>query len=704
MNIRAISKILLTSLLAASLSLLPSCARKKESSPMNVLVITIDTMRADHVGFYGDAKAQTPTLDRLARNGIAFRNCYTAVPLTLPSHCSIFTGRLPIAHGVRNNGFYRLGNDELTLARLLKDRGYRTAALIAAYVLMGKYGLNNGFDWYDDALRSDELSGDFDSEIPADQVYKKFHKYMTSGLQAPFFLWVHLYDPHKPYHPPQEYARRFPNDAYRGEIAFTDSVIGQMLRDLQEQGLTENTLVVVAGDHGEAFGEHKEFGHGVFCYEEDVKVPLIFSNPKLFSQPRMVEERVRLIDIMPTALELLDMPVPAQVQGRSLKQLLRGKGESALRDVYMETMYGKEENNWAPLTAMMSGSLKYISLPKAELYDLLNDPREQQNLFLKKNALARKIDTQLAEFVRIHGKKQASGRMELSATDKKQLQALGYISSFSAAGSKALDPKDGILLANRMEELGKKLALGKIDQVQRELEGIVKDPQNQMPQFFQTLAMIYRKKRDLRAILALMNHALTVFRNTPMENNFRLNLARLLMETNKLDQAQPLADQVLQADNQNVMALILQGEIAEKRMDADRAVEKYSMAEGLEPNNFALKKKLAELYLKNKNIPAALNVYRRLLTIEGAQRDAELLFQVATLAGQTGNLDEAEGLLREAIAQKVNGRYLFHLALIQSKKGDPEAALSSLEDVVARYAKDLTPEQLQTARKLLAHD
>ncbi len=189
---------------------------------MNVLVITIDTMRADRVGFYGDKKAQTPVLDALCREGIVFRDCYTSVPLTLPSHCSIFTGRLPIAHGVRNNGFYRLGSDEATLARLLKEKGYRTGALVAAYVLLGKYGLNNGFDWYDDTLRSDELAGDFDSEIPADRVYRKFEKFMAAETREPFFLWVHLYDPHKPYAPPAEYARRFPGDPYRGEIAFTD--------------------------------------------------------------------------------------------------------------------------------------------------------------------------------------------------------------------------------------------------------------------------------------------------------------------------------------------------------------------------------------------------------------------------------------------------------------------------------------------------
>jgi arylsulfatase A-like enzyme/thioredoxin-like negative regulator of GroEL len=690
--------------LLALLLITPSCSRARASGPLNVLVITIDTMRADRLGCYGDAKAQTPEIDRLAREGVLFRNCYTSVPLTLPSHCSIFTGRLPIAHGVRNNGSYRLGGDEATLARLLKGRGYRTAALVAAYVLMGKYGLSSGFDVYDDALRSDELSGDFDSEIPADQEYRKYTRFMASKPPGNFFLWVHFYDPHKPYLPPAEYAKRFPGDPYRGEVAFVDTVIGRMRKDLRDRGLADDTLLVVTGDHGEAFGEHEEQGHGVFCYEEDVRVPLIFFGPKWLGRPHTVEARARLIDIMPTILEMLGMPVPPQVQGQSLLGLMRGRREDAPRDVYLETLYGKEENNWAPLTGMISGFYKYLSLPKAELYDLSHDGGERDNLFLRNNVLARKLDAQLAELVRRSGNRGRSERVQLSASDRKQLQALGYISSFSSAGAQAMDPKDGIRLANRMEELGQEMARGKIDQVQRELEEIVKDPKMRIPSFFQMLALIYRKKHDLRATQALLDNALTAFRGTPSENHFRLNLARLLLETNRLGPAQDLASQVLKEDGRNVMALVLQGEIAEKRADAPRAIEAYSLAEGLEPNNFALKKRLAEVFLRQRDIPAALDVYRRMLACSSSRRDPELLFQVATLTAQQGDLNEAESLLREAIAGGANGRYLFHLALIQSKRGDNEAALSSLREAVERHAQDLSPEQLRTARKLLGNE
>jgi arylsulfatase A-like enzyme/predicted negative regulator of RcsB-dependent stress response len=686
-----------------ALALIPGCRQKGAGEKMNVLVITIDTLRADHVGFFGDARAQTPVLDRLAGSGIVFRNCYTSVPLTLPSHSSIFTGRLPIAHGVRNNGFYRLGDDELTLARFLKGKGYHTAAMIASFVLLGKFGLNNGFDVYDDSLRSDEVASDFKSEITADRVREKLGLFLASGPPTPFFLWVHMYDPHKPYTPPLEYAKRFPKDFYRGEIAFTDSVVGKMLQDLDDKGLTENTLVVIAGDHGEAFGEHKEFGHGLFCYEEDLKVPLIFFNARLFKRPLAVSQRARLIDVMPTILDLLDMPVPEQVQGLTLEPLLKGKREKTPRDVYIETMYGKEENNWAPLTGIITGPYKYISLPKAELYDLEKDRKERENIFLKKNVLARKIDDQLGEFIRTHSHAGAARRLELSGSEKKQLQALGYISTFSSAGNRSLDPKDGILLSNRLEELGKKMAKGNAgESVQRELEAMIRDPELQLPPVYHMLTTIYRKKKDRGAMQSLLQRALVVFKGTLMVNPFRLRLARLYMDANKLELARPLAELVYQDDPANVMTLVLMGEIAERDKDTAKAIRAYLLAEKQEPNNYALKKKLVELYLKDRQIAEALAVYRRMLASTGIQRDPELLFTISTLTAQGGDLAEAESLLREAIAKKEDGRYLFHLALILAKKGDGEAALSALETAMDKHAQDLSEEQRQTARKLLA--
>ena len=239
------------------------------------------------------------------------------------------------------------------------------------------------------------------------------------------------------------------------------------------------------------------------------------------------------------------------------------------------------------------------------------------------------------------------------------------------------------------------------DQVQRELEEIVQDPQVQLPTVYHMLTSIYRKKMDRSAMQSLLQRAMVVFKDTLMVNPFRLRLARLYMDTNRLDQARPLADQVFKDDPSNVMTLSLLAEISERDKDTDNAIRFYLLAEKQEPNNYALKKKLAELYLKNKNIAEALTVYRRMLASTGIQRDPELLFNIATLTAQNGDLDEAESLLREAIALKEEGRYLYHLALILAKKGDGEAALSALATAMEKHAKDLSEEQRRTARKLL---
>ena len=255
---------------------------------MNLLVVTLDTLRADRLGCTGDHLARTPAMDALAGGGILFQDCYTPIPLTLPAHCTLFTGRWPFALGVRNNAFYALDPSELTLAERLKADGYGTSALVASYVLKERFGLSQGFDAYDDRLGYEDRAGRLDAEIPADQVYRKFASWLAGlgGRNPPFFLWVHFFDPHKPYAPPPEYLKSAGGDAYRGEVAFMDFYVGRMIDDLRERKLLDSTLIVLVGDHGEAFGEHQENGHGIFCYEESVRVPLIFSNPVLFAKPR----------------------------------------------------------------------------------------------------------------------------------------------------------------------------------------------------------------------------------------------------------------------------------------------------------------------------------------------------------------------------------------------------------------------------------
>ncbi|MCP5052122.1 MAG: sulfatase-like hydrolase/transferase, partial [bacterium] len=373
----------LVTLLTASLFLLPSEGKK---NGYNLLVITIDTLRADSLGCYGSKKAQTPHIDKLAKAGVMFKNCYSPVPITMPAHSTIFTGKVPVAHKVRNNGTYVLNKNELTLAEVFQKNGYQTFAAIASFVLAAQFGLDQGFGTYNDSLDSEQALKQFDSEIPADQVYAKFNNWLGKHYNTHFFSWLHFYDPHHPYTPPGKYSQTFKSDPYLGEIAYVDHYIGRIIADLEARNILKQTVIVITGDHGEAFGEHKEFGHTIFGYEENLKVPLIFYNRALLPIKKTIDSRVRLADIMPTVLDLFKMEIPGMIQGESLLPVMASNRESLTPDtVYFESMYGKENENWAPLTGIISGHYKYISLPVPELYNLKNDPGERKNLFLEKN-------------------------------------------------------------------------------------------------------------------------------------------------------------------------------------------------------------------------------------------------------------------------------------------------------------------------------
>jgi arylsulfatase A-like enzyme len=294
----------------------------------NVLIITLDTTRADVLGCYGNQQVKTPHLDRLGRQGIRFENCYSPVPLTLPSHCTIFTGKYPIGHGVRNNGTFYLNDNHHTLTEIYQKKGYHTYAVISAFVLLSKFGLKQGFDVYDDSLDSYKIVNTFNSEITADAIYEKFSTWFTENWQQKFFAWIHFYDPHSPYQPPQQFFKkediRNKEALYRGEVSFMDVYIGKIMEDLEKKDILDKTLVVVVGDHGEAFGEHREYaGHSVFCYQENIRVPFFLFNPSIFKEPAVVRDRVSIADIMPTLLELSGLETDEGIQGKSLVSLLK---------------------------------------------------------------------------------------------------------------------------------------------------------------------------------------------------------------------------------------------------------------------------------------------------------------------------------------------------------------------------------------------
>ena len=448
---------------------------------LNVLLVTLDTTRADRVGGYGYAKAETPVLDSLARNGVRFVNAYCPTPLTLPSHCSILTGTYPLRHKVRNNGSYYLADEAVTLAERLKQNGYLTSAFVASFNTDSRFGLGQGFDVYDDRFGGDEMLKTFRSERPADKVADAFLSWLDSANpRARLFSWVHFFDPHAPYEPPPPYREKFADAPYDGEIAFMDHELGRIIDALRAKGILDRTLVVVAGDHGESLGEHGESNHGIFIYDSAMKVPLVLSAPGNLPRGLVVSSKVRLIDLMPTVLDALEMPVNSEVQGESLLPFVEGKKKEDLA-CYLESFYPTETFGWSELVGLVEGDRKFIRAPRSELYDLTNDPREEKDLASREARTASLLNRRLDEVIRAHVSNAEPGRRTLTGDEEDRLRSLGYVGAGAAPAvgkGPRPDPKDRIgesTILSRAKLLESEEKYGEAEKCYRELLGLRPD-------------------------------------------------------------------------------------------------------------------------------------------------------------------------------------------------------------------------------------
>jgi arylsulfatase A-like enzyme/Flp pilus assembly protein TadD len=411
------------------------------SAPRNLLLITIDTLRADRVGCYGYPGARTPRLDRLAAEGARFETAIAPVPLTLPSHTSILTGRYPAAHGVHSNGRERLPAEVPTLAGSLAGLFPRRGAVVASASLDRLFGLDRGFTEYDDRMPPGPADGILTQrERRAEEVARLSIQWLAAAGE-PFFLWVHLFDPHAPYEAPARW-RAGTTDPYDAEVAYADDAVGRLLDALAATGALERTLVVVAGDHGEDLNDHGEPTHGVFLYDSSVRVPLLFRYPAGIGAGRVVPGLARLIDLMPTVLELLGVAPPPGVQGASLVPLLTGASDDLRLEAFLETRLPAQQYGWSALRALRGRDWKYVSAPEPELYDLAADPGERLNLAGRQLQRSAGLRARLEEAAAGAGSSQA-GPARPNPELQRQLESLGYVGG-RAEGAPPLsgpDPK-----------------------------------------------------------------------------------------------------------------------------------------------------------------------------------------------------------------------------------------------------------------------
>ncbi|RMH62073.1 MAG: tetratricopeptide repeat protein, partial [Bacteroidetes bacterium] len=389
----------------------------------NVVLVTLDTTRADRLGCYGNQHIRTPNLDDLAARGVLFKHALAPNPSTLPSHASILTGLYPFHHGARANGIFQLADKQTTLAELLSQAGYATAAFLSATVLDSRYGLAQGFGHYDDDMSEGrELLWLGGLERTGDKTTDHALKWLRGNADQKFFMWVHLYDPHSPTTPPEPYASEYAELPYDGEIAFVDEQVGRLLFELDKLGLTDNTLVVVVGDHGEGLGQHKEWSHGFMLYDATLQVPMIMACGSRMKGVH-IDQTVSSADVTPTVLSLLGLDVPNGLDGVDLASSVPSE-----RALYFDNLEGLSEWGLAPLLGVYMAPFKYIWGPQPELYDLSTDPFETRDVIQTQAQTATRLKTQLQSFFGqdLAAAAFAAPTQQLSSDELHKLQALGY--------------------------------------------------------------------------------------------------------------------------------------------------------------------------------------------------------------------------------------------------------------------------------------
>jgi arylsulfatase A-like enzyme/Tfp pilus assembly protein PilF len=613
---------------------------------LNVVLITLDTLRADHVGTYGNAQVRTPHLDRLASEGVVFEQAMTSAPLTLPAHSSIFTGQFPPRHGVRDNGGFFLGPDQVTMAELLSDQGFETGATVGAFVLDSKWGLDQGFATYQDDFDMSKVKAMSLASIrrPGNEVVDLALKWMDGVAGQRFFSWLHLYDPHAPYVAPEPFKSQFQGHPYRGAVAFTDAQVGRVLTFLKDRGLADRTIVVVSGDHGEGLGEHGEDTHGFFIYQSSMHVPLIVYAPFSETAGRRVAQPVRTVDILPTVLDLLQVPVPDALAGVSLAPLLAGARElpNVSMEGYAEAMYPLHHYGWSELTATRSDRYKLIDAPRPELYDLERDPKELNNIYEQRRSVADAMLRNLREQKRrmAAAAPAAPKPEEVDAETRARLAALGYVGSFVATSegpaSDRADPKDKIELFNLMttardvsqEEHGADEAIAMLRQVVEE------DP-NVIDGWFMLGTQYFKAGKYAEAIA---------------------QYARAL-------QLKPDYD----------VALINMANAYRRMGNDEAALAGYERYVKVDPENAFVRYQIGEIYLDQGHLERAETEFSHALKID--PKLASALVATGVIAYQRGQLPEAEKRFKDALALKPDVRLAhFNLALIAEARGDDTAA------------------------------
>jgi arylsulfatase A-like enzyme/tetratricopeptide (TPR) repeat protein len=691
--------------LAAAAGALPACS---ERPAPGLVLVTIDTCRADRIGCYGARAPRTPAIDGLAERGVLFVDASAPAPLTLPSHCSILTGLYPDRHGVRDNGAESLPEEATTLAEILRAQGFRTGAFVSAFPLEKEFGANQGFDEFDDALTASSLGAVAQVPEDSDMAQRLFYEERLAGEvvdaaipwlrearsgPSPWFLWVHFFDPHAVYRPPAHLAAEYGPASYEGEIAYVDEELVRLLAEIDRDA----TTVVVTADHGESLGEHAEVSHGLFVYQSSLRVPWVMAGPGIPAGVR-VEEPVSLVQVTPTILDLLGVAAPTGLDGASARVLWDAGSpdarEAATGPVHAESLLPRLHYDWAGLRSVRRDRWKLVDAPRPELFDLESDPHETNDVAAQHPDVVR----DLAAEIRRHGARGgrlAAERRQLDADAVARLESLGYVGAGSARAPGTIadewnpdgrDPKDMVDFFNKFQEVPTILMDGRTEEAERVLGELhAEDPGNLA--VVEKLALLHAMEENWSESRAWCEKVVAA---DPDDAQARRNLAFVLARLGEREASREEYGRAIVAEPDNPDAWLRLGALLSEDGFHERGIRALARAVELAPDDARTRAELARAWADSGDVPAALAEYDRALAIEPARSEA--VNGKALLLSHEGRAREAVEVLRAALpglAQDVET--LNNLAWILANESiDPEEAYTH-----ARAAERMDPDDPQ---------
>jgi arylsulfatase A-like enzyme/Flp pilus assembly protein TadD len=666
-------------------------------NPLNVLIITIDTLRPDRLSCYSDEYIQTPHIDSLAGKGALFLKAFAHTPTTLPSHTNILLGTTPLYHGVHDNQNFIVRDEFLTLAEHLKNNGYATGAFVGAFPLDSRFGLTQGFDVYDDNYGSKNYQEFSYVERPAEVVVQKAVDWLENR-QKPWLLWVHCFDPHQQYNPPEPFKTQYKNSPYNGEVAYVDQELGKLFAFLKKNRWEENTLIVFTADHGESLGQHGESTHGYFAYNSTLWIPFIITSPGM--KPVAVDENVCHVDIFPTVCDILGLPKPDFCQGISLEPALRGKKINGLasRAIYFESLYPYYNRGWAPLTGIIQDDCKYMDSPIPEFYDLGKDFDETDNQAKGKNLdNHRKKLGELLEEQSYSGRASAAKKVDRDTLER--LKSLGYLSSPQASLKETFSEEDDLKVLlpyqNQLQHAMGAYHKGNIDEGIAILQKIVQERKD-FDQAYAYLATLYKVKREYGKAVEVLKEG---YQNCPKSYKVITTFGIFLTEVREYEAAIQILQQGLELMDYDPDLWNYLGVAYWRKGDLDEALEAFDRSLALDHNYAIAFNNMGSVYLskflvkqERTDLDRAIQQFERAIQLDPEYASA--YNGLGAAYSEVGDMDGAIRSWEKAVAINPDlGFSLYNLGLAYLRKGDKKKACEYLTKYKEREYNRLPPQE-----------